>query len=408
MKAGGNGLRMTDTWTRSRNQRNQPIGPMQESARMRICFLAGTLEHGGAERQLFYMLQALCRGGVPARVLCFDQGEYWEAPIRSLGVPVTWIGQARSRLARLLRVLRELRNDPPDVFQSQHFFANAYVGLAGFLCRLPAIGAMRNEGSAELQSNGMIGGWLNLHAPPVIAANSWLAIKQAIARGVQRSRLHFLPNVVDTTRFKPNGDSVHRPLTLLAVGRITKQKRFDRFVSVLGRLRAELRREVRGCIVGPDQDHALRQQLESQAARLGLYPGYLEFRGGISDMGPVYQQADVCVLTSDYEGTPNVLLEAMASGLPVVATKVGGVPEIVRHGTTGFVIERDDARGLESALEQLISNASLRLGMGRRARDYVEDNHSLERLPQYLDNLYDFALPARRPWKLDAVESTPA
>lgn len=376
----------------------------------RVCFLAGTLEHGGAERQLFYMLQALCQQGRPVpRVLCLDRGQFWEGRIKSLGVPVTWVGQSQSRLARLVRIIRELRLDPPDLLQSQHFFANAYVGLAGFLLGLNAIGAMRNEGEVEMRSNGMIGGWLNLHLPPIIAANSRLAIDQAVARGIPRSRLHFLPNVVDTRRFKPNGAlAAERPLTLLAVGRLAKQKRFDRFISALGRVRNELGFEVRGWIAGPSQDCELRDELEAQAAQLGLLPQGLQFLGGVSDMSPLYQQADLCVLTSDFEGTPNALLEAMGSGLPVVATKVGGVPDIVQHGRTGFVVDRGDLDGLVAALVELARNSALRKEMGLLAREYVEEHHSLERLPYYLNSLYNLVLPARKAWKLGVAQGTAA
>jgi glycosyltransferase involved in cell wall biosynthesis len=381
---------------------------MRDFSRLKIWFLAGTLEHGGAERQLFYILQALGQRGATLRVLCLDQGEFWEEPIRALGVPVTWVGQRQSRLARLARVLQELRNGPPDLFQSQHFFANAYVGLAGRLLGLGAIGALRSEGSAEWQKNGMVGGWLNLRLPPFIAANNRNVMQQAIARGFSPENLYFLPNAVDTQRFRSAGASGARPLTLLAVGRLSREKRFDRFISALGRLRDELDVEVRGWIVGPSQDQGLWCELQAQAAELGLIPGRLQFVGGVSDMAAFYQQADICVLTSDFEGTPNALLEAMASGLPVVATKVGGVPEVVRHGTTGFLVEREDMDGLVGSLAQLAGNAQQRTQMGRRAREYVELNHSLERLPAYLEGLYDVALPRRRSWKLGVVQGRPA
>ncbi len=374
---------------------------------LRICFLAGTLEHGGAERQLYYMLRALCQVGITPRVLCLDKGQFWEAPIQSLGVFVTWVGQRQSRLLRLARVLRELQKEPPDLFQSQHFFANAYAGLAECLMGVRAIGAMRNEGAAELRENGPIGGWLNLHLPRILAANSRLAIKQAIARGVPAEHLYFLPNVVDTVRFKPAGHSAQRPVTFLAVGRVTKQKRFDRFISALGCLRTEFNLNVRGWIVGPAQDPGLRNDLEAQAAGLGLFPDCLQFLGGVSDMRPLYEGADVCVLTSDFEGTPNVLLEAMASGLPVVATKVGGVPEIVQHGTTGFVVEPEDSVGLVKNLAELTRNSPRRKEMGDSAREYVVKQHSLERLPTYLQGLYRLALPPRLAWRLGVLDGSP-
>jgi len=136
--------------------------------------------------------------------------------------------------------------------------------------------------------------------------------------------------------------------------------------------------------------------LENQARGLGLYPDIVQFRGGVSEIRSVYQEAAICVLTSDFEGTPNALLEAMSSGLPVVATKVGGVPGIVRHGQTGFLLEPDDLDGLVAALVELVKNSQLRADIGRRARAYVEENHSLDRLPAYLSGLYDLALPTRR------------
>ena len=108
-------------------------------------------------------------------------------------------------------------------------------------------------------------------------------------------------------------------------------------------------------------------------------------------MVAVYQQAAICVLTSDHEGTPNVLLEAMASGLPVVAAKVGGVPEIVRHEQTGFVFDPDDLDGFVTAMRQLVTQAALRMEIGRRARIYVEKNHSLHHLPSQLRELYRLA-----------------
>jgi glycosyltransferase involved in cell wall biosynthesis len=125
-------------------------------------------------------------------------------------------------------------------------------------------------------------------------------------------------------------------------------------------------------------------------------------------MAPLYQRADICVLTSDYEGTPNVLLEAMASGLPVVATNVGGIPDIVQDGVTGLVVERDDRDVLLAALAELVKDPTRRLEMGHRAREFVEAGHSLDRLPANLLNLYDLVLPPQRRWKLGSVEKNTA
>lgn len=381
---------------------------MRDLSQLKICFLAGTLGQGGAERQLFYILQALCQAGAKPRLLSLDQGEFWEERIKALDVPITCVGDAPSRWKRLLRVLKELRKDPPDVVQSQHFFANAYAGLAARLMRVPGIGALRNDGRSEANQCGRWGGWLNLHSPQTLAANSQVAIRFSTEQGIPASRLYFLPNVVDTDWFRPAGEVPPGPLTLLAVGRLVKQKRLDRFISILNTLRKNYHLDVRGLIVGPGcPDEDLREELENQARQLGLLPHIVEFRGGIADTRAVYRESAVCVLTSDHEGTPNVLLEAMACGLPVVASNVGGVPGIVRDGHTGFLFEPDDLAGFAAALAELVKNPGLRTEMGRRARAMVEENHSPQRLPRYLDELYQLAIPTARPVTSVVAQNTP-
>lgn len=366
---------------------------MCDFSKLKLCFLAGTLEHGGAERQLFYILQALGRAGAALRVLAFDEGEVWEQRILELGVPVTCVGIRRSKLARLLRIVKELKKQRPAALQSQHFYTNAYAGVAAGMLGCAGIGAMRSNGRAEVAQSGAWGGRLNLHLPRVLAANSKCALHYAQAQGVPAGRLCLLPNVVDMDCFKPAEAPAGGPITLLASGRLAREKRFDRFVSLIGRLR-QLRLDVRGMIVGPrDRSEDLRPELEQQARRLGLLPDGLLFQDGASDMRPFYRAAAACVLTSDFEGTPNVLLEAMACGLPVLTTRVGGVPDIVQQAKTGFLVDADDLDGLTSRAADLVRSAGLRHEMGTRARLFVEENHSLQRLPFYLGKLYERALP---------------
>src|SRR5881394_2156145 len=155
---------------------------------LKPCFLAGTLTPGGAERQLFYVLQTLRQAGATPRLISLDRGEFWEEKIKALGVSVACVGGSPSRVKRLLRILKLLRNDRPDIVQSQHFFANTYSSLAARFLRLSGIGAMRSNGHSEVNGSGRIGGWLNLHLPAIIAANSQMAIQYAVAKGVPASR----------------------------------------------------------------------------------------------------------------------------------------------------------------------------------------------------------------------------
>src|SRR5437867_9101972 len=96
----------------------------------KICFIAGTLGQGGAERQLFYVVRMLARLGAEVRVLCLTEREFWEKKIIAAGVAVTYVGRSKSRLLRLARMAAALRRFRPDVVQSQHFYTNLYSALS--------------------------------------------------------------------------------------------------------------------------------------------------------------------------------------------------------------------------------------------------------------------------------------
>lgn len=351
---------------------------------LQVCFLAGTLGQGGAERQLFHILQALRNGGAGLRLLCLTRGEFWEEPIRSLGIPVEWVGDSPRRIARLLRIARSLCRDKPQILQSQHFYTNLYAVGAARTLGLREIGAIRNDADAEVSANGRLG-LLSLRAPRALAANSLAGMRNAAAMGVETDRLHLLPNVVDTDRFTP-GPVFSRPvLTILTAGRLVDQKRMDRVLRILARIRSASGRRVRGLLVG---DGPLRAALEREAEGLGLGPDAVEFRGTVAEMLPVYREADLFLLASAHEGTPNVLLEAMACGLPVVATAVGGVPDLVRDGETGCLADPADEEGLAAAVAALAADPARRAEIAGRARASVEERHSLRALPGHLDRLY--------------------
>jgi len=178
-------------------------------------------------------------------------------------------------------------------------------------------------------------------------------------------------------------------LTLLAVGRLVEQKRMDRFIGMLARLRDQWHEPVKGLIVG---DGPLRSSLESQAQGLGLGQNELEFRGIVSGMSDVYQEADIFVLTSDWEGTPNVVLEAMASALPVVSTNVGGVSDLLTHKETGFIVEPKDEAQMLDHLLQLVKDPELRRSTGQNARSEVNRRFGFQSLPSNLEALYTAAM----------------
>lgn len=365
-------------------------------AQLKITILVGTLGQGGAERQLFHVLRALKDSGADVRLLSLTNGEFWQARIEALGVPVTWVGENPSRLARLRSIIAELKRDRPDIVQSFQFYANFYASLAGRICRIPDIGALRNDGLSEMRQFGRALGRAGFRWPRVLAANSLVGMQNARILGTRPERLFHLQNVIDTAHFCPPAterEAEDASWNLVAVGRMYPQKRFDRLINVMAQLQTMPGRPVRLTILG---DGPLRGELETLAANCGVADA-VHFGGAVADTLPFLQLADAAVLTSDFEGTPNVVMEALACGLPVVTTDAGGVREVMIDGETGTVVPLGGAEDgivsrLAGALQILREDRGHSALVGRAARRLAEERFSMTCLPQFLGKLYALAL----------------
>lgn len=353
---------------------------------LRICFLAGTLGQGGAEQQLFYALKCLTECGADVSLLSLMAGEHWEAPIRQLGVSIHLVGGSASRLVRLLRVLKTVHRLRPRVVQCQHFYTSIYGAMAGRCLGIPSIGAVRSDGLWELKTNGRFWFNLSLVLPHWIAANSERAIENLRSVGFNPEKFLFLPNVVDTEWFRPFAQQRSEDeFVILGVGSLERAKRFDRLLEIAAQLRGRIHRHLRVVIAG---DGRQRHAIETLAGHTRQKGVEVQVAGRVADPISLYQCADMLLLTSDKEGTPNVLLEAMACGLPVVATNVGGVSDLVKNGETGFLFEPDDHSNAVASLERLAREPGTAREIGQRARAFIEKHHSASLLPGILADLY--------------------
>jgi glycosyltransferase involved in cell wall biosynthesis len=354
---------------------------------LRVCFIAGTLGQGGAERQLVYILRALQETGACAEVLSLRDGEFWNEPIRRLGVKISNVGGSSSRLKRLINIRREAQRFRPHIIQAQHFYVNLYGAVVARLLGCRDIGAVRNDVTSELADLGGPLGRVSLRLPRILASNSRAATRTLIRIGMPEKKLFFLPNAIDSSHFAPGSASAEDSWVILGAGRLVRQKRFDLFLRVLTRLKLKI--PVKGVIAG---DGPLRSELEAEAARLGLLPDKVEFLGRVSDLACLYRGAHLLLLTSDHEGTPNTVLEAMASGVPVVATRVGDVPDLLGEGVRGRLAAPGDLEGLASATEALLTDPQARANLAKQGRAYAESEHSDGALTQNLRRLYSMTL----------------
>lgn len=353
---------------------------------LRVCFIAGTLGQGGAERQLFYMASALKDAGAQVLVLGLTEGEVWESRLQAIGIPVKFIGASASRLKRLVAVFKAARAFRANIVQSQHFYTNGYSAITARLQSAYAIGAVRNDGFSDLQDCGRGFGPLCLHLPHCLAVNSRAAMRNLESLGYRREKLKHLPNVIDAKRFCPPASRNGNFLTILGIGRLVPQKRFDRFLRIVALINNQLpARPFKALIAG---EGPLRRELELLARKFGLAPGLVEFCGNVMDVQLLYRRTHLLLVTSDHEGTPNVVMEAMASGLPVVATGVGDIADLVQHGTSGFVADPADEEGIARALANLLKNDGTREAMGICGRALIQSHHALDCLAGHLARLY--------------------
>jgi glycosyltransferase involved in cell wall biosynthesis len=366
-----------------------------EAVPIRIALVFGTLDQAGAEKQGFYAARALRESGAEVRVFSLAREGHFGESLRGLGLEPIWIGQHASPQLRLARLASALATWRPQVVQSTHFFTNLYAALGARICGALSIGALRNDVVHELDANPGWGRWL-LTLPDLLVANSQAAVRNLEGLGHGRLRARVLKNVVDLEEFDRRAGASRRSpgagFRVVAAGRMVGAKRFDRFLSALALAQPHIP-GLEGLLVG---DGPERTRLEATARDLSLSPPTLRFLGARDDFPAILAGADALALTSDHEGVPNVILEAMAAGLPVVATPAGGVEELVRNGVSGYIVGFDDGRELAERLRNLAADPALRRALGDAGRLRVVEEHGFAGLSGRLRALYADASDHRR------------
>jgi len=356
---------------------------MQGLKPSRVCFIAGTLGQGGAERQLFYMVSSLLKMGIQCLVVSLDRGQFYHTRLLEIGVPVLYAGRFGSPLLRLLKITRIVYSWRPDIVQSAHLYTNLYAAFAARFSGAACIGANRSSVGHETRPLGYFGR-PSLVYPNAIITNSAPSLQEIADCVLSRKPVYLLANVVDCRQFEPSlSEKLTSPILVLAVGRLVQLKRQDVFLRAFARAHQSVP-DLRARVVG---DGPQRTILEQLAVELGV-ADVVEFLGIQHDMVPFYQNADMLVLTSDYEGSPNVILEAMACGLPVVSTRVGAVPDLVEDGQTGYVTDPGDVKAIASSIITLARDPQQRRQMGQLARAKVEAQYSLDLLGPRLLAIY--------------------
>lgn len=380
----------------------------------RVLLVDNDLSLAGAEVQLMHLAKHLRRRGDDVMLMTILPIFQFEDDPEVATLPLVHVGTARFLRTPMAfaRAWRTMRRFDPDIAVSFVYHANVMTRIVGLLARVPVIvSSIRNERFGPPRRDRIIR--LTDRLATLTTTNSARAAARLVRDDVvPAERLRVIPNGIDVETFAADPDDRRRlraELSLgegdfawLAAGRLTEQKDLP---TLLRAFVPHHRRFVRSRLLIAGKGE-LRAELEALARDLQVDEA-VTFLGERSDVPRLMAAADAFVLSSAWEGLPNVVMEAMAAGRPVVATDVGGVSELLEDGETGAIVPPGRAQELARAMDALVEMPEeRRVGMGRAGRRVLQERFALDRVMQQWSDLLD-ELTSRRGMAPVGVQRAP-
>jgi glycosyltransferase involved in cell wall biosynthesis len=348
---------------------------------LRLLLAVDSLEVGGAERHVVDLALALRRKGYGVEVACSVAGELAE-PLQAAGVPV-WLltsclvkRRVSPAYARGIRKLLKERRF--DLLHAHIYASSVAAAIATRGTGLPLVITEHTEASWQTRWTRRVSRWAHRRARHTIAVSTPIQRRLIEKDGVPSDLVSLIPNAVipasddppDLTGVLPDG-WLEGPLVGV-VARLQPEKGVADFLKAAARV-SKISPRVRFLVVG---DGPLREELLALARRIGVEKR-VRFLGYRTDARALVGLMEVLVVPSVTEGSPLIVLEAMAAGVPVVASAVGGIPDQIRHDEEGLLVPPGDSGALGEALLNLLRDPACarRLGEAGRRRATSEFGH---------------------------------
>jgi glycosyltransferase involved in cell wall biosynthesis len=373
------------------------VSPKSDKHLSRILLFTDSFSRGGTERQFVRLVKSLDQSKYDLSIGCLQRRGQLLSEAESTGIPIVEFPinslyniRAANQFAKLVRFLKR---EQIQIVHAFDFYTSLFAVPAARIAGVPVVLASRREllslrspwqqRTIRIACRVATGVVVNSRA----ARNDLVSLEPAI-----QNRIEVLHNCIDLREFnlRRSPAEVRRELgvspnsiVVAGLGNLRPEKDFEAFLLAARRILDAIP-STEFLLIG---DGPERDRLKRTAAELNLTAQF-RFLNDRSDVPDLLGAIDILVMSSASESFPNAILEAMAAGKPVVATDVGGIPELVEDGQTGFLVPPKDTVAIAHFVLELCRNSARRQEMGRAARSQVESNFTVESVVARLEEIY--------------------
>lgn len=353
--------------------------------KINLIHIITALDYGGAERLLFDLVRNLDRKKYNVSVVCVVRGGALVKEFRDIAVDVKIIGKKiKIGLSTIFKISKYLKRKNPDIVHTHLFGGDTWGRLGALMARVPVI--ISTEHNINLDE-GIIKRFVKMvlswFTDKIIAVSSSVKEYSIKVDHINPKKIEVIYNGVNIKKFyNPNPNFFQNKTPVIGVvGRLEEQKGHKYLLEAIQKIK-DVPFEV--WVIG---DGSLRIKLEKQADELSI-KDKVKFLGSRDDVKELLRQTDIFVLPSLWEGLGIAVLEAALAGKPIIATKVGGLQEIINDKKTGLLIPAKDSEKLAQSIKWVLSHEKEAAQMALKLQEEVREQFDVKKMAKKYENLY--------------------